>query len=437
MLLLFSCLFLQDAYSGHAVVLYDYGEIEGGYEFDIYDCSGFVSKLTFVKTGSGWGWYFDYLNYSYEWEPYGVVYLDNLEDICNKISVLNQGNAGDLLGTIEEMSRLEYVIRDSEDLKLSNSDGDEILIEESVMSSEVEAARMHLDDYSAQNPKYTILLPIDDYTISGKSEEQVGTVFANDDISVSYTGISSTPLSVSKDMLKLNAKTEDSEAYSIKYTTFNNIFETISISGKAKGELVVKVEDEKTDYVLTGIDLLNVEVSVSENLITKSLTDLSEYPEITVDCEKNKNGILTLKIYTSDGEILFDSDLPEKQAADAPVYDLQSGRYERAQYLSFTKAEDEVIYYTADGSTPSAENGIIYSSPVLVNCSMTIKAVNTRYGYEDSEVVTLEYSIPNADIATILRYIVDIQDLNDTQKQNFDFYSDENIDMLDALVVEN
>ena len=52
------------------------------------------------------------------------------------------------------------------------------------------------------------------------------------------------------------------------------------------------------------------------------------------------------------------------------------------------------IYYTLDGSTPStSSNSILYTGPILVAVSQTIKAVSIKSGYLNSSVATFNYSI--------------------------------------------
>ncbi|MFY9910337.1 MAG: chitobiase/beta-hexosaminidase C-terminal domain-containing protein [Candidatus Sulfotelmatobacter sp.] len=51
------------------------------------------------------------------------------------------------------------------------------------------------------------------------------------------------------------------------------------------------------------------------------------------------------------------------------------------------------IYYTTDGSTPSANNGILYSAPITLTTSMTIKAIAIGTGLSSSGVATGIYTL--------------------------------------------
>ena len=53
------------------------------------------------------------------------------------------------------------------------------------------------------------------------------------------------------------------------------------------------------------------------------------------------------------------------------------------------------IYYTTDGTTPSAAS-LRYSSGIIVNDSMTVRAVAVKDGYQNSETVSLRYQVPKS-----------------------------------------
>lgn len=77
----------------------------------------------------------------------------------------------------------------------------------------------------------------------------------------------------------------------------------------------------------------------------------------------------------------------------APVFSLAEGRYYEAQTLEMTcDTEGAHIYYTTDGSTPSATNGTLYTGPVTISESTTLKAV-AIFGNITSPVTTATYTI--------------------------------------------
>ena len=77
----------------------------------------------------------------------------------------------------------------------------------------------------------------------------------------------------------------------------------------------------------------------------------------------------------------------------APVFSLAEGRYYEAQTLEMTcDTEGAHIYYTTDGSTPSATNGTLYTGAITVDATMTVKAV-AIFGNITSPVTTANYTI--------------------------------------------
>ena len=54
--------------------------------------------------------------------------------------------------------------------------------------------------------------------------------------------------------------------------------------------------------------------------------------------------------------------------------------------------DDAKIYYTTDGSVPSAENGTLYSGAISLTSTTTIKAIAVKDGAYSSEIVTKKYT---------------------------------------------
>lgn len=65
-----------------------------------------------------------------------------------------------------------------------------------------------------------------------------------------------------------------------------------------------------------------------------------------------------------------------------------------------TITEDAKIYYTVDGSLPTTAS-TVYTDPITVNDSMTIKAIGVKEGLTSSAVATFVYEIINLENATI------------------------------------
>lgn len=55
------------------------------------------------------------------------------------------------------------------------------------------------------------------------------------------------------------------------------------------------------------------------------------------------------------------------------------------------------IYFTTNGSNPSRNNGTKYSSGITISSDCTLKAIAYKDGYEDSDVLTVNYTIKQSD----------------------------------------
>ena len=77
----------------------------------------------------------------------------------------------------------------------------------------------------------------------------------------------------------------------------------------------------------------------------------------------------------------------------APTFAPEGGTYYEEQEVALTcSTADATIYYTTDGTDPD-ENSSVYTTPITVAESMTIKAIAMKEGYENSTIATAEYTI--------------------------------------------
>ena len=82
------------------------------------------------------------------------------------------------------------------------------------------------------------------------------------------------------------------------------------------------------------------------------------------------------------------------QQVATPSFSPGAGTYTTAQNVTVTTATSGAsIRYTVDGSTPSATAGTVYSGPVSIASSTTLKAVAYENGFTDSSVASALYTI--------------------------------------------
>jgi 6-phosphogluconolactonase (cycloisomerase 2 family) len=81
-------------------------------------------------------------------------------------------------------------------------------------------------------------------------------------------------------------------------------------------------------------------------------------------------------------------------AVEAPVFSPAAGTYADPQVITLsTLTAGATIRYTTDGSTPTETIGTLYSAPVPIAASTTLKAVAYRSGWTTSSVTSGEYTI--------------------------------------------
>ena len=104
---------------------------------------------------------------------------------------------------------------------------------------------------------------------------------------------------------------------------------------------------------------------------------------------------------TSTGGALSLYKLVNANQVATPTFSPVAGTYYETQNVTITCAtEDATIYYTTDGTTPSASNGTQYTTAITVAESMTIKAIAVKAGMDDSDVATAAYVITLPSVAT-------------------------------------
>lgn len=118
---------------------------------------------------------------------------------------------------------------------------------------------------------------------------------------------------------------------------------------------------------------------------------------------KNSKVVVTVT-YTADGGA-YDPDRPDGARfsdtftvtvrdlpkLDAPVITPNGGKFSKSVKVSITAQDGAKIYYTTDGSEPTA-NSTEYSAPFTVTGDTTVKAIAVRENCYDSQTATAEFT---------------------------------------------
>lgn len=86
---------------------------------------------------------------------------------------------------------------------------------------------------------------------------------------------------------------------------------------------------------------------------------------------------------------------------DTPQFIPPPGNHYETQNVSIVcNTSDSNIYYTLDGSTPTA-NSSLYSNAIILTSNTTVSALATAYGRADSNIAVGFYSISNVLVLTM------------------------------------
>jgi len=76
-----------------------------------------------------------------------------------------------------------------------------------------------------------------------------------------------------------------------------------------------------------------------------------------------------------------------------PIASVAAGTYAVTQSVVLTAGATEQIYYTTNGTTPSATNGTLYSVAINIAASTMLRAIAIKDGYSNSQIANYEYII--------------------------------------------
>ena len=88
---------------------------------------------------------------------------------------------------------------------------------------------------------------------------------------------------------------------------------------------------------------------------------------------------------------------PPASTVAAPTFSPAEGEFTEAQSVTISTATtDAAIRYTTDGSEPTATSGSVYSGPIEVSATATVRAIASKTGWTDSPVASATFTIKTA-----------------------------------------
>jgi polygalacturonase len=153
--------------------------------------------------------------------------------------------------------------------------------------------------------------------------------------------------------------------------------QTVSLSSATSGASIRYTTDDSTPTSTTGT-LYTGPISVASDTAIRAVAFVS--------------GQTTSADATSFYQISNGTPPPPQVAA--PVFTPGGGTYSSTQSVSIsTTTSGATIRYTTDGSAPTETNGTLYSGPVVISSTTTLKALAYESGFSDSSVTSATYTI--------------------------------------------
>ena len=131
-------------------------------------------------------------------------------------------------------------------------------------------------------------------------------------------------------------------------------------------------------------------VTATTGTVTTSTTDKT----MTWSGEATEAFTLTTPAQVRFTHMVVTYSVGEATTAAVPVITPNGGDVAAGTEVSIASStENATIYYTLDNTDPSAENGNVYSTPIVINESCTLKAIATAEGLGASGIATAEFNV--------------------------------------------
>ena len=294
------------------------------------------------------------------------------------------------------------ILQGSESFKMENTAGQSMVVEAGVeQSNEIEGASYHEENY-INSGTHRVNAQDGTYTISGDGTVSKTLIYSDSDaVEVSMAGGAACTFdvrnvmteSVSGDNYANIDHGEQMAEWSVSYMPANEAygyaFDSITVSGEAAGK--ISTYEEGCCVYVSGDDAIAASAVVGNEEISVAAENLD--PALTY-CVSIANG--AMQIICEDEAVTEASELPDRQKAILPDYDVESGAYEEGQLLTLTAPNElTAIYYTTDGTDPTPDYSTLYTSPIEIDKTMTVKVMATQYGCEPSDILELSYTMPD------------------------------------------
>ncbi len=194
------------------------------------------------------------------------------------------------------------------------------------------------------------------------------------------TDLTTSAIATTAYVIDIAAATVETPTFDIAAGTYPEI-QTVTITSVTAGAVIYYTVDGTDPTELAGTPY-TAPVNVAETLTLKAIATKSE--------------MVTSAIASTEYVI----NLPSPVAA--PILSPAGGTYENTQTVAISSATvDATIHFTTDGSEPTELAGTVYTAPLTVSETQTIKALAFKAEMTTTAVVTAEYTITGPSTAML------------------------------------
>ena len=168
--------------------------------------------------------------------------------------------------------------------------------------------------------------------------------------------------------------------------------QTLTINGSNLGANVLVEMPDNFEASMTADGNYSNNVTIAT--VNGALTDATVYVRLVNGLVMNTySGTATVTAGSNSIDIQLSGNVTISNAVAQPTLTPAAGTYLIPQQVTISSTtEGATIHYTIDGSEPT-EDSPVYTSPIAVNATMTIKAMATKTNWLNSAVTTASYEI--------------------------------------------
>jgi hypothetical protein len=145
--------------------------------------------------------------------------------------------------------------------------------------------------------------------------------------------------------------------------------------------------------------ILNLSVTNASSMMLSDNTNFTgsnwvTYTPIPTYIKKDTQSTLYLKFKSTSGitSSTITLSIPTPTNNANPTFSISSGTYSNSQTVTITASPNAIIHYTLDGTTPTSTSPI-YTTPLTIDKTTTLKAIAIKEGYPITSVSSSIYTI--------------------------------------------